>query len=41
MLIWDYDTASFDLSDIFLVSLTPRGNTFRPIRWGINVINDG
>jgi hypothetical protein len=41
MLICYDDTASFDLSDIFLVSLTPRGYTFRPIRRGINVVNDG
>ena len=31
LLIYDYDTASFDLSDIFLVSLTPLGCTLRPI----------
>ena len=40
MLIRDDDTASFYLSDIFLVSLTPRGYTLRPIWWGINVVND-
>jgi hypothetical protein len=32
LLIYDYDTASFDLSDIFLVSLAALGCTLRPIR---------
>jgi hypothetical protein len=31
MLIRDDDTASFDLSDIFLVSLPPIGYTLGPI----------
>lgn len=40
MLICDDDTASFDLSDIFLVSLASRGYTFRPIRRAIDIINE-
>ena len=41
MLIYDNDTASFDLSDIFLESLTTKGySSFRAIRWGINIVND-
>jgi hypothetical protein len=31
LLIYDYYTASFDLSDIFLVSLAALGYTLRPI----------